>query len=283
MPTLFDTNAAAQPPRHNAAVQPPRHNATAQPPHHNVTIGDCVELDKESRSGAPDSEGGVGFIDQLNPDGTFDIRWVLGNRGEKNVRPQRILSMNPLALTARRSSSSAVERPSILCPSHQPESRAADAASSRLNSAATAAPVAAGPVGVSIMMLQSKKWSKFDRGPNPLLKYLHDGKRRENGWLRQSEAAARRIRLVDENGKVRKHLFPEENTVLVLVKEEVDRVAASKPLPEGYTPNADIRHAFGISLSKLKNCVTQFYQKNASSDRKRASELENQYYRSNEI
>ena len=123
------------------------------------------------------------------------------------------------------------------------------------------------------MMLQSKKWSKFDRGPNPLLKYLHDGKRRENGWLRQSEAAARRIRLVDENGKVRKHLFPEENTVLVLVKEEVDRVAASKPLPEGYTPNADIRHAFGISLSKLKNCVTQFYQKNASSDQKNSEQI----------
>ena len=88
MPTLIDPNAAAaQPPRHNAAAQPPRRNATAQPPRHNVTIGDCVELDKESRSGAPDSEGGVGFIDQLNPDGTFDIRWVLGNRGEKNVRP----------------------------------------------------------------------------------------------------------------------------------------------------------------------------------------------------
>ena len=74
MPTLISANTTAQ---------LPCHNTTAQPPCHNVTTDNCVELDKENRSGAPDSKDSVEFVDQLNPDGTFDICWVLGNQGEK--------------------------------------------------------------------------------------------------------------------------------------------------------------------------------------------------------
>ena len=53
-------------------------NAAARPPH-TATIGDCVELDKDSCTGMLDSEGGVGFIDQLNADGRWDIRRPLGS------------------------------------------------------------------------------------------------------------------------------------------------------------------------------------------------------------
>ena len=126
MPTIVDANAAASPTRHTAS------------------IGNCVELHKDSRTGAPNSKGGVWYIDQLNANGTFDIRYVLRNQGGKNVRPQRIPLLNPLALTARRSSSSAVERPFILCPSHRPdpETSAANAASARLNLIASTVPPA---------------------------------------------------------------------------------------------------------------------------------------------
>ena len=76
MPTIVDVNAAAQPPRHT------------------ITIGDCIELVKERRTGAPKSKGGVGYIGQLNDGGTIDICYVLRNRGEKNVRPWRICLLN---------------------------------------------------------------------------------------------------------------------------------------------------------------------------------------------
>jgi len=52
------------------------------------------------------------------------------------------------------------------------------------------------------------------------------------------------------------------------VKEEVDCVKLMKELPKGYTPNADVRHGFNISMTKLKGCVSKFYQNNAPSKRK---------------
>ena len=84
----------------------------------------------------------------------------------------------------------------------------------------------------------------------------------------------RGIKLFDENGKEKKHLLLEENTVLVHVKEEVDRVIALKSTPntpKGCTPNCDLRHAFGICKSKLNTCVIKYYQNNASSKRKKNS------------
>jgi hypothetical protein len=187
--------------------------------HHAVTVGDCIELAGEQRS-----EGGVAFVTQLNADGTFDVRWVLANRGETRVRPQRIVELNPLATTARRTSASALERPSILCPSHRPTRRALIDASSRLN----VPRAAAGPASVSAVILQSKQWSRHDAVPNPMLKYLHNGREQSAGWLRQSEAALRGIRLVDEKGNEKKHLLPEENSVLVHVKTRHNNKTASE-------------------------------------------------------
>ena len=72
---------------------------------HSLSIGDCVEVEKERRFGTADSEGGAGFVTAgLNQDGTFNVRWVLSNRGEQNVRSSRLKSNNPLALSARRTS-----------------------------------------------------------------------------------------------------------------------------------------------------------------------------------
>mmetsp|Transcript_30698 Transcript_30698/g.74122 ORF Transcript_30698/g.74122 Transcript_30698/m.74122 type:complete len:428 (-) Transcript_30698:194-1477(-) len=110
--TLVDTNAAARPPR-------------------TATIGDCVELDEESPTGMLDSEGRVGFIDQLNADGRRDIRRPLGSwklQGENFRTPANSFDESIGHMMARGSLPSAVERPSILCPSHRPGTRAADAA-----------------------------------------------------------------------------------------------------------------------------------------------------------
>ena len=232
--------------------------------HHAVTVGDCIELAGEQRS-----EGGVAFVTQLNADGTFDVRWVLANRGETRVRPQRIVELNPLATTARRTSASVLERPSILCPSHRPTRRALIDASSRLN----VPRAAAGPASVSAVILQSKQWSRHDAVPNPMLEYLHNGREQSAGWLRRSEAALRGISLVDKKGNEKKHLLPEENSILVHVKEEVDRVMPMKKLPKGYTPKADVRHGFGVSKTKVSDCVVKFYMNNASSKRKKNSNV----------
>ena len=110
--------------------------------------------------------------------------------------------------------------------------------------------------------------------PNLLLKYLHiDNKNGSNseimGWLRRSKAALRGIKLIDENRKERKHLTEVENTILVHVKEEVDRVLLLKSVPKGYTPMADLQHAYAISKSKLKSCVLKYYQNNGSSAQKK--------------
>ena len=79
--------------------------------------------------------------------------------------------------------------------------------------------------------------------PNTLLKYLRNGKKQSAAWLWQPEAVLRGIILVDEKGNEKKHLLPEENSVLVHVKEEVDCVKPMKDMPEGYTPNTNVQHA----------------------------------------
>ena len=84
-------------------------------------LGQFVEISPEARVGRPDSEGGVSSVSTVKEDGTFDISWVLGG-SEKNAQQQRIASMDPLVLTARRTSANNVTRPSILAPSHQPVS-----------------------------------------------------------------------------------------------------------------------------------------------------------------
>lgn len=57
---------------------------------------------------------------------------------------------------------------------------------------------------------------------------------------------------MDKKGKETKHFSPEENSVLVHVKEEVDRVLPMRNLPKGYTPNAVVQYGFAISKSKLR-------------------------------
>ena len=57
-----------------------------------LTVGAFVSVEKLYRPGMPDSEGGQGYVKSVHNDGTFDIRWVIGNAVERNVDPARINS-----------------------------------------------------------------------------------------------------------------------------------------------------------------------------------------------
>ena len=165
--------------------------ARARPQRHAVTAGNCIKL-------KGDGEGGVAFVTALNACKTFNIRWVLANNVKKNVRTQQSVDLNPLAVTACRTSTSKRERPSILALSHSPVCPARCVlgdASSGLNAPPVAA---AGPAAVSAVIIWSKQWSRHDIVPEPLLRFLHGGKEQEAGWLRQSDVSLQGIRLVDE-------------------------------------------------------------------------------------
>ncbi len=115
-------SAAAAPAYTRSQRIPGQHASMTRTAASLVRVGDCVTLAKERRFGVPDSEGGTAFVSAVHDDGTFDVRYVLG-LSETNVAPRRIEATNPLAVPARRVSNESLERPSLLAPSHRPESR----------------------------------------------------------------------------------------------------------------------------------------------------------------
>jgi hypothetical protein len=70
---------------------------------------------------------------------------------------------------------------------------------------------------------------RYDTVPNPMLKYHLNRRKQLATRLRRSEAGLRVIRLVEEKENKKKHILPEENSVLVNVKEEVDH---GKPMED---------------------------------------------------
>ena len=100
------------------------------------------------------------------------------------------------------------------------------------------------------------------------MKYLADGgKRKERGWLRRSEAELRSISIFCEDGRPRSHLNEDENQILVEIKRELDRVQEIHVSP-GSRHMADLAHAYGVSLSKVKQCVGRYVANNFSTARK---------------
>jgi len=151
-----------------------------------------VEVSPQTFIGRPNSEGGCGVVTVEHPDGSFDIKWTLGG-SEKNVARSRITSLNPFVTTARQRNANDVARPSILAPSHQPDT------SSRPDSCSPTSRVVSPPTsptnGVSAILLQSHSWSKYDPADNPLLVHLHKGMkdwRRTNTTNTQTTKMGRR-------------------------------------------------------------------------------------------
>ena len=86
------------------------------------------------------------------------------------------------------------------------------------------------------MLLASKAWSRYDAAPNPLLLSLQRGRKQPISWLWRRKAKIRGISIVNENGvpNLKKYLRPKENTLLVHLKEEIDRAKEVKQPPKGY-------------------------------------------------
>ena len=66
-------------------------------------------------------EGGVGHVLDYSGDGTFNIKYVLNGRVERNVRFGRVKSLNPLSLSACCTASNQLQQLSILSPFNQPQ------------------------------------------------------------------------------------------------------------------------------------------------------------------
>ena len=82
------------------------------------------------------------------------------------------------------------------------------------------------------------------------------------------EATVRGIELVDAKGKRRKQLLEEENLVVVEVVREIKRLQLiMRGWPKKCNPKMDLAHAYGISKSKVKQSVANFYNNNFSVQR----------------
>ena len=66
-----------------------------------VTPGLLVEVESETCRVGRNKEGGVGHVLDYSGDGTFNIKYVLDGRVERNVRLGRVKSVNPLSVPAR--------------------------------------------------------------------------------------------------------------------------------------------------------------------------------------
>ena len=64
-------------------------------------VGQWIDVRDQTFVGRPNSDGGVGIVTHEHQDGSFDIRYSIDNRLEKNVARGRIKSYNSLVLTAR--------------------------------------------------------------------------------------------------------------------------------------------------------------------------------------
>lgn len=207
---------------------------------HSQLVGQFIEVSPQNFIGRPNSEGG-----------TDSRQWVIQYQlGAWWIREERrpMKSFNPLITNARRRNIDDVDRPSILAPSHQPDTMPRR----------TISPISllisppASPKGVFNIIVQSRSWSEYDRAPNPLLVYLHAGRKEEPGWLRIVENEYNKY---EKNGKGKKkgemttQLSDEENNKLVAVKMELDRIwlmFKSKEWPSPCTPTADLSHAYGV-------------------------------------
>ena len=236
-----------------------------------LTKGAYVAIAPETCRVGPNKEGGTGHVLDFHGDGTFDVKYIICNRVEKNVRVGRVTSLNPLGLSARRTSPDSLQHPSLLSPQHRTTSRRAQSSSTPSSLSPTAF---AGPHGVAKVIVGSCDWSIFDKDANPLLKCLKDGRKKNRGWMRKSEAVLRGIELVKKDGKPRIQLTDEENVVLVEIVREINRLKLLiRDWPRKCNPRADLMHAYGVGMTKLKSCVSVFHRNNLSTQRRTRSDI----------
>ena len=253
-----------------------RHTATVflhRPPKM-LLFGTCIAVSPETyNDGRRNQDGGTGWVRKVHPDGSFDIQYSLDKRIEKNVSRRRISSLTPPATTARTvNGGNEVTRPSLLTPYHVP-------ADERLGPRPRAAAVSPlSPNGVASVLLNSRGWSKFDQCHNPLLVFLKEGRspKKPEGWLRLVEKeydTYAKSGKGKKKGEMKSQLSELENNKLVRIKTELDRLFSGLGAwPKSFNPTSDLAHAYGVSVPKVKACVTVHLSKNCSSKRKERSD-----------
>ena len=156
-----------------------------------VTIGALLTIEGERRFDGPDSEGGTGYVNAINADGTFNITLTVGGL-QRNVHPRRILNITPLATTARRRSSTnddSVSRPYLLSINHVPSTN------DRSSQAADVMTIAANnsndfkSMKIHNVILQCSSWHpKYSNTTHPMMDMLKWGMKQPLGWARVHDA-----------------------------------------------------------------------------------------------
>ena len=231
------------------------------------SVGEFIEVRAQTFVGRPNSDGGVCVIKHIHADRSIDVNYVIDNKLEVNIAPDRIINLNPLVTMARRRNVNDVDRPSILAPSHQPQSTPRTTRPSPL---LVSPPMS--PSGASKVMIESRGWSKYERVLNPLLVFLREGRKKSKGWLRREE---NEYDVYEDNrhgkkkGEMKVQLSVKENNKLVHMKMELDRVKESIDVwPTSFTPLADLAYAFGIGHRKIVDCVNVHYSNGCTTKRK---------------
>ena len=229
-------------------------------------VGQFIKVRAQAFVGRPNSDGGVGNIIREHEDGSFDIVYVIDMKTEKNVARERIESTNPLVLTARRRDDNELVRPSILAPSHVPESSTRNCPLSPHQSPPPS------PSHASDIIRESRGWGKYDTKPNPLLVFLQEGRKKAKGWLRVEEKeydTYTKDGKGKKKGEMKTQLSEKENNKLVHIKMEIDRVGEIvNDWPASYNPIADLSYAYGISRRKVVDSVDKYVKGNCATKRK---------------
>ena len=77
-----------------------------------------------------------------------------------------------------------------------------------------------------------------------------------------------------------------ENNKLVRIKSELERIILlfdREQWPEGFTPNADLAYAYGVSANKVRQCVNKHLRNNCSEKRKVRSDAGRTIFNSPEM
>jgi hypothetical protein len=142
------------------------------------------------------------------------------------------------------------------------------------------------PRGIQHIIIQSRGWSKYEPHPNPLLVHLRDGRSKPRAWLRIDEGEHNKYEKGTKKGKMKSHLSEMENNKLVRIKSELERIILffdHNQWPNGFTPHADLAHAYGVSAHKVRHCVNLHLRNNCKEKRKVRDDAGRTIFNSQEV
>jgi hypothetical protein len=126
------------------------------------------------------------------------------------------------------------------------------------------------PIWQKITAARDWREGKDPLGRHPVLTYLKNGRKKDFGWLRSEEAAARGKVIV--GGKKNVHLDPEEKSLLATLRSCTHNLTTKKNPSSKFSPTQDLAHAFGVSVSTARSCLMNEELNNGSNKGKERSD-----------